>query len=185
MKALKITGVFVLVIILIVILFALVQPKEGHVERSVVIDAPVPVVFMEVNSFKNFNNWSPWAKMDPDARYTYEGPAAGVGAKISWDGKSSGKGSQWIEESVPGQRVKTGMAFEDFNGTFYGEYILQPEGSGTKLTWTYDGTNEGFSGKLAWLFMKGAVGTQYEDGLADLKHMLEKKPASEASAAAD
>lgn len=185
MKALKIAGVFVLVIILIVVLFTLVQPKEGHVERSVVIDAPVTVVFAEVNSFKNFNNWSPWAKMDPDAHYTYEGPEAGVGAKMLWDGRSSGKGALWIEESAANQRVKTGMTFEDLNNTFYGEYILQPEGPGTKVTWTCDGTNEGFSGKLMWLFMKGALGTQYEEGLTDLKHMLEKKPAAEAGTVTD
>lgn len=185
MKALKITGIFLLLIVVIVIIFTLVQPQEGHVERSIVIDAPVSTVFAEVNSFKNFNDWSPWAKMDPDAQYTYEGPETGVGAKMSWDGKSSGKGSQWIVESVPDQRVRNGISFEDFNGIFYSEYILQPEGSGTKLTWTHDGKNEGFSGKLMWLFMKGAVGTQYEEGLADLKRKLEKKSASEAHSETD
>jgi hypothetical protein len=185
MKALKITGIFLLVIVVIVVIFTLVQPPQGHVERSIVIEAPPSTVFAQVNSFRNFNSWSPWAKMDPDAQYTYEGPEAGVGAKMNWEGKSMGKGSQWIVESVPDQRVKNGLTFEDFDGTFYSEYRLQPEGSGTKLTWTYEGINDGFSRKFMWLFMKGALGTQYEEGLADLKHVIEKKPASKAHSEAD
>jgi hypothetical protein len=175
MKPLKVLGAALLLIILIVIIFTSVQPSKGYVERSVVINAPMHEVFSELNSFQNFTLWSPWAKMDANATYTYDGPANGVGAKMAWEGKSIGKGSQWIEESTLDKHIKNGINFEDLNGIFYAQYILAPEGSQTKLTWTYDGVNNGFFGKMRWLFMKGALGTQYEEGLHDLKYLIEKR----------
>jgi len=175
MKPLKVLGVAAVSVIVITIIFSFIQPDKGYVERSIVINAPVHEVFRELNSFQNFTLWSPWAKMDLNTKYTYDGPASGIGAKMFWEGKSIGKGSQWIEESIEDQRIKNVINFEDLNGVFYAQYIIQPEGTQTKLTWTYDGANNGFLGKMRWLFMKGALGTQYEEGLHDLKYLIEKR----------
>ncbi|HYG19144.1 MAG TPA: SRPBCC family protein [Ohtaekwangia sp.] len=174
MKSLRIVGIAVLLIAVIVVVFSLAQPGQGHVARSIVIDAPPATVFEVLADLKNFPAWSPWVAMDPEARYTYEGPASGVGAKMHWNGKALGKGSQWIEESVPGQRIKSVMDFREMNGFFYSIYTLEPDSSGVKVTWTYDGENKGFTGKMRWLFMKGGLSTQFEDGLKDLKRLIEK-----------
>jgi hypothetical protein len=92
-----------------------------------------------------------------------------------WEGKSIGKGSQWIEESVPNQRVKNVVNFDDLSGVFSLGYQLTPEGRGTKITWVYEGENVGFAGKFKWLFLKGPLNTQFEEGLHDLKYFIEKK----------
>lgn len=175
MKPLKVLGLAAFLVIVITVTFSFIQPDKGYVERSIMINAPAQEVFRELNSYQNFTLWSPWAKMDLNAKYTYDGPTSGTGAKMFWEGKSIGKGSQWIEESIPDQRIKNGINFEDLNGVFYAQYIIQPEGNQTKLTWTYDGVNNGFLGKMRWLFMKGALGTQYEEGLHDLKYLIEKR----------
>jgi hypothetical protein len=175
MKPLKVLGAAAFLVVVIVIVFTIIQPTKGYVERSVVINAPVKEVFRELNTYQNFTAWSPWAKMDAEAKYTYDGPSSGVGAKMAWEGNSIGKGSQWIEESVPDTRIKNGINFEDLNGVFYAQYMLEPQGEQTKLTWTYDGINNGFLGKMRWLFMKGALGKQYEEGLHDLKYLIEKR----------
>lgn len=177
MKALKIIGIIILAIILIGAIAAALQPSKGHVEKTIVINVPPSTVFAEVNAFKSFREWSPWAKMDPAATYTYEGPESGVGAKMNWSGEKVGKGSQWIEESVENQKVKNGLAFEGFGGTAYAEFVLTPEGDGTKVLWTYDGDNEGYSGKAMWMLMGPMLGGQYEQGLGDLKKYLESLPA--------
>lgn len=177
MKALKIIGIVLLSIIVILLVVVLIQPSQGHIEKSVVINAPASAVYAEVSSFKNFNAWSPWAKMDPQATYSIGEVPSGMGAKMSWDGKTIGKGSQWIEEAVENQRVKCGLAFEGFEGKAYAEFVLSPEGEGTKVTWTYDGDNVGMGGKAMWMMMKGALATQYEQGLNDLKQVIESKPA--------
>src|SRR5690349_23543107 len=100
MKFARILGIAAALIIVITIIFAFAQPDKGRTEKSIVINAPVETVFQEVNTYKSFTEWSPWAKMDDGVKYTYEGPESGIGAKMFWEGKSIGKGSQWIEESV-------------------------------------------------------------------------------------
>ncbi len=177
MKALKIIGIAIgglLVLIIVIGLAAvLMQPAQGHVEKSIVINAPASSVFPEVSDFKKFNVWSPWAKMDPEAKQTFEGAASSVGHKMAWDGPKTGAGSQWIEEIRENEYVKNGMKFGSSQTTFYNEFILTPEGEGTKVTWTYDGANEGLVGKAMWLVMGRMMNSQYEQGLNDLKQIVE------------
>lgn len=179
MKALKIIGIILLVIIAIGLVAVLMQPGQGHIEKSIVINAPASSVFAEVSDFQKFNAWSPWAKMDPEAKQTVEGAAASVGHKMSWDGPETGTGSQWTEEIRENEYVKNGMKFGGFESTMYNEFILTPEGEGTKITWTYDGANEGLSGKAMWLVMGSMLSNQYDQGLNDLKQIVESKTATE------
>ena len=179
MKVLKIIGIFLLVVIAIGLVAVLLQPGQGRIEKSIVINAPASSVFAEVSDFEKFNVWSPWAKMDPEAKQTVEGSAASIGHKMAWDGPKTGNGSQWTEEIRENEYVKNGMKFGGMNVTVYNEFILSPAGDGTKVTWTYDGANEGFSGKAMWLVMGSMLGNQYEEGLKDLKQIVESKPATQ------
>ncbi len=177
MKVLKIIGIILLVIVVIGGIVVLMQPAKGHLEKSIVINVPPSTVYRELNSFKSFKSWSPWAKMDPAANYVFEGPETGVGAKMSWDGEKVGKGSQWIEESVENQKIRNALAFEGFDGKAYADFLIAPEGQGTALTWTYDGDNNGLMGKVGWLFMGGMMDGWYTQGLNDMKSYLEGIPA--------
>lgn len=145
------------------------------------INAPASTIFPHLNNMKSFAAWSPWSKMDPNAKQTFEGAEAGVGAKMNWDGESMGKGSQGVEESVENERVKTGLSFEGMEGNAWAEFKLSPEGNGTKVIWTYDGENIGLGGKAMWAMMGMMLGGQYEDGLKDLKQLVENSPATEPS----
>jgi hypothetical protein len=181
MKALKIVGFVLIGILALAFAFVLIQPSKGHVEKSIVINAPASAIFPHLNNLKSFTAWSPWSKMDPEAKQTFEGPEAGVGAKMNWDGEIMGKGSQWVEESVENERVKTGLSFEGMEGKIWAEFKLSPEGNGTKVIWTYDGENIGLGGKAMWATMGMMLGGQYEDGLKDLKQLVENSPATEPS----
>ncbi len=176
-KAVRIIGLVVLGIIVLLTIAIIVQPSSGHVEESIVINAAPPVVFAHVNSLKKMNAWSPWAKMDPEATFVYEGPEEGVGAKMTWSGAKIGKGSQWVESSEVNARVRNGLTFDGYDGTSYAEIVLTPEDNATKVTWTYDGQNAGMSGKAMWLIMKSALSTQFSQGLKDLKTVVESSPA--------
>jgi carbon monoxide dehydrogenase subunit G len=177
MKALKIIGIILAAIIVIILAAVFMQPAKGHVEKSVTINAPASAIFPHMNDLKKFVVWSPWSKMDPTAKQTFEGAVAGVGAKMAWDGPVTKTGSQWIVESVENERVKTGLAFGGEEGQSWSEFKLSPEGNGTKVIWTFDGENKGFAGKAMWLVMNPMLGSQFEDGLKDLKTLVESAPA--------
>lgn len=72
----------------VLIVVVAVQPDEMKVTRSAKMAAPPARVFAEVNDYHKWEAWSPWAKLDPNAKTTFEGPDAGTGAKFSWSGNS-------------------------------------------------------------------------------------------------
>src|SRR5687768_3897133 len=101
MKVLKIVGIVILAIIAIAVVSVAVMSPRSHMERSTIIQAQPAAVYEELISFQNFNTWSPWATIDPEAKYTFEGPPSGAGAKMRWesDNENLGDGSQWIIET--------------------------------------------------------------------------------------
>jgi hypothetical protein len=181
MKVLKIIGIIVVIILVIIISLVLFLPPHAHIERSIVINAKPSQVFNQLNSFKNFNTWSPWAALDPNTKYEFSGPETGVGAFMSWssENKNVGTGTQKIVESEPDSHLKNEMTFADFDGKAYAEFILVPEGDATKVTWTYDGDMSGIA-KIFGLMMDKMLGPSYEQGLSKLKEVVESKPAEPA-----
>src|ERR1700730_16036842 len=72
--------IILIVLAAIVIVFAAVvamQPSEFRSVRSATIAAPASDVFAQVNDFHNWDAWSPWAKIDPAMKQTFEGAPAG------------------------------------------------------------------------------------------------------------
>ncbi len=173
-KVLKILAVTVGVFFIIV----LAQPCEFKVSRSITIHAPVAAIFTQVNDHHNWMNWSPFTKLDPDAKFSYEGPIAGEGAIIHWAGNSQmGVGTSTITESIPGKRVRFQLDFvKPMAGTDMAEFTFRPSGNATEVTWTMEGENS-FIGKSMNLIMncKKMVGEQFEQGLGNLKSLVEKR----------
>jgi carbon monoxide dehydrogenase subunit G len=171
----KILIVLVLIIVVLVGVVAM-QPAEFRVTRSATIAAPPAVVFEQVNDFHKWNDWSPWAKLDPNAKNTFEGPAAGMGAKFAWSGNNEvGEGSMTITKSKPSERILMDLVFvKPFAGTCVTEFTFKPDGAGTAVTWSMSGRNN-FIAKAVGLFMNcdKMVGEQFEKGFANLKTLVE------------
>src|ERR1051325_293703 len=99
MKILKKIGIAILSLIVLLVVISFFLPGNMNVERSVVINAPAPVVFDQVNTLKNWEQWSPWQMMDSTMKITYSGPASGKGAGYSWTSKDMGVGTMTLTES--------------------------------------------------------------------------------------
>ena len=177
MKLLKWTlGTLILLGVLLV-LGSLLLPARTHVERSITIQRPPAEVFATLNSFRRFNEWSPWFAADPQAKYTYEGPVESVGAGMRWSGNQAvGTGSQRITESQAPTRVVVAL---DFGGhPSVATYTLAAEGAGaTRLTWSFD-IEHGYNPMSRWfgLLFDRMMGPDYERGLSKLKSLLETAP---------
>ncbi len=171
----KILLVLVALVLVFVVVVAL-QPSEFHVERSVAVNAAPADVFAEVNDFHKWDAWSPWAKLDPNAKVTFEGPEAGEGQVMTWAGNSEvGAGKMTLVESKPDELVKTKVDFtEPFEGTSMSQFTFAPKGDQTEVTWSMDDEHS-FIEKAMCLVMNGKkmVGEQMEKGLAQLKELAE------------
>lgn len=168
-----------MVVAVIVVLFVIVvalQPADFRVTRTANISTSAPVVFALVNDLHEWEAWSPWEKMDPALKKTFEGPSAGTGARYSWAGnKKVGEGRMTITESRPGELIRIKLEFlKPFKATNTTEFSFKPRGDQTVVTWSMSGTNN-FMGKAMRLFtdMDRMVGSQFETGLAQMKSVAE------------
>src|SRR3954462_3002240 len=120
-------GVLVVVLVIIVAL----QPAQYSVARSAVIAAPPAEVFAQVNDFHNWEAWSPWAKLDPAARNSFEGPSAGAGAIFKWSGNDKvGEGTMTLTESHPNDLIRIKLDFvKPFEDTSTTEFTFKPDRS--------------------------------------------------------
>lgn len=166
-----------------------VLKDEVTVSRDIVIDRPAKVVFKTVNSMHNFNQWSPWPKMDPDAEFIFSGPKFGVGSQMSWSGNQSiGSGVQTIVETVENQQVKTKTVFKSKdNAVSYTTYQLTPVSEDkTRVEWIYETDFDGdIIGRYVGNMLDGMLGPQYEQGLQKLKEVIESQPVYDFSAVSE
>jgi uncharacterized protein YndB with AHSA1/START domain len=176
MKLLKkiVLGFVILVAVLLGIGFLL--PAKYKVERSVVIQAPVEVVFDQVNDLKKNEAWSPWK--DPTMKITYSENTVGKGAVSSWESKDMGNGSQTIEASVPNQSITTYLDFKEM-GHANAHWTFVQEGEGVKVTQAMTG-DQGMNPVKRYfgLMMDKMIGSHFETGLASLKRVSEERAAA-------
>jgi len=177
MKILRGVLIALLVLIGLFVLGGFLLPQQSSFTRSIVIDRPQSEVFQILNGFAEFNEWSPWHDLDPNAAYEYTGPATGVGAMMAWSSEdpSVGKGSQRISEVTAPNRVNVELAFEGQDPAL-SWYELTADGPTTQVVWGFS-TDFGSNpiNRYFGLLIEDFVGADYERGLQQLKQYAESK----------
>src|SRR5947208_2130442 len=152
------------------------QPSEFRIARTATVTASAPDVFAQVNDFRNWEAWSPWAKLDPAAKSTFEGPPAGQGAVFNWSGNDKiAEGRMTLTESRPVELVRIRVDFvKPFAGTSTSEFAFKPDGNQTAVTWSSSGQHN-FISKAMCMFvsMDKMIGGDMERGLAQMKLVAE------------
>jgi Polyketide cyclase / dehydrase and lipid transport len=152
------------------------QPDDLRVSRSITISAPAELAFAQINDLRKWQEMSPYATDDPAAKYTFGGPAAGVGASVDWAGNAKiGTGRMTITESRPSELVR--FKFEFFKPwycTNTTDFIFRSTGPGTEVTWAMSMKNN-FIAKASGLVMNmdKLMGENFEAGLVNLKNLAE------------
>ena len=172
----------ILILIAFVVIVALIlaarKPDHFTVTRTGTIAAPASAIFPHVDNLHKWDAWSPWAKLDPNAKNSFEGPESGVGAKMSWAGNNKvGVGSMTISESQPNDYIRFKLEFlKPMKASNTAEFAFKQDGDQTIVTWSMSGTNN-LMAKIFGLFMDcdKMVGGQFEQGLAALKSIVEPK----------
>ena len=174
---LKTLLLIVLAAIVLVLAYAATRPDTFRVERSAQIQAPPARLFPLINDLHAFNTWNPYEKKDPAIKGTYGAVTAGLGATYAWESKEVGVGQMQIESVVPDASVAMRLTFiKPFSAVNQVNFTLAPAGDGTRVTWTMEGRLN-YVAKLMHLFfnMDSMVGKDFEDGLANLKTLAERR----------
>lgn len=160
------------------VLVVSLQKSQFTITRSIDINAQSAAIYPQISYFQNWTRWSPWAQMDPDTKYVYEGPEGQTGSSMSWSGNAQvGEGKMTITESADQQFIKIKLEFikpmQATNTTLFSFEPGSAEGS-TKVTWAMAGRRS-FMEKAVNLVLDldKFVGGDFERGLEQLKQISE------------
>jgi len=158
---------------------ALFLKKSYSVEREINIDRTKSDVFDYIKYLKNQDNYSRWAKMDPQMEKSYRGIDGTVGFISAWDSQNDnvGQGEQEISKIIEGERIEYELRFiKPFKSTSPAYMRIQTSHDNkTKVVWGMSGTMP-YPMNLMMLFMnlEKMLNEDLDIGLRNLKAELEK-----------
>lgn len=166
-----------LCLVLLVFIMAQVAPKIYEVSRSVTINKSAQEVFTYLKYLKNQNEWSVWAKKDPNMKKEFVGTDGQVGFISKWEGgKGVGGGEQEIVGITEGKRIDTHLRFlKPFKSTSDAFMMVKPIAPAkTEVIWGFKGKNT-FPMSIFTMItsMDKMIGKDFEEGLSSLKTKLE------------
>ncbi|RTZ58916.1 MAG: hypothetical protein DSZ32_06220 [Gammaproteobacteria bacterium] len=184
MRIIRRIMVAMLALLVLLVVIGLFLPQQSTMRRDILIKAAPEQIYAVLEKPREFNNWSPWAGIDPNAKYEFYGPERGVGAAMRWSSKDPhvGVGGSKIIEVDPNRRIRVELDFGD-QGINWSEYRLRPEGHATRVVWEFE-MHAGMNPIQRWfgLMIDKLVGPSYEEGLRNLKALVEKRAAEPAGA---
>jgi hypothetical protein len=159
------------------------QSDAWYVQRSATMRAAPEAVFSQLDDFRRWQAWSPWADLDPQAQVRFEGPERGPGAVFSWNGNDQiGEGRMTILETQPPLWLRCKLQFvRPMPDESLVEFTVIPRGEEVLVRWSMHGEHPNLLSKLFCMVMNldGMIGPDYERGLARLKAVVEKPPLQE------
>ncbi len=180
MRIIKKILVVLVVLIALVFITALFIKDEFAVKREITINRGNDEVFEYIKRLKNQNNFSVWAQKDPEMKKTFKGTDGTIGFISRWESNNDevGQGEQEITKIVEGKRLEFDLRFKkpmEANNQAYMNTIPLAKNK-TKVEWGFSGKmNYPMNFMLLFMDMDKLVGKDFQEGLSNLKVILEEK----------
>lgn len=166
-------------LVLLILVLALIAPREYKIYRDVVINKPKAEVFDYIRYLKNQKNYNYWVMIDPAKKEEFRGTDGTVGFVYAWNGnKQAGEGAQEIKNIVEGERVEVEIRFvRPFAGTSQTPFTVEEIAPGqTKVNWEMTSTmSYPMNAMQLFINMDKMLGKELEKSLEKLKSILEKE----------
>ena len=174
--------IFLYILLAIVVVFSILTyaaPKKYDVSRSIVIDKPLSEVFEYLKLVENQNIWSPWKKRDPEMKQFQTGIDGTIGFVNKWesDHKEVGAGEQEITAIVYNDRIDSELRFfkpwKSLSDAFF--IVREIEPTQTEEVWGFSGSHSVPLNVMMLMYnIDKVVGKDFDEGLQDLKQVLER-----------
>jgi hypothetical protein len=174
MKFLKILVFIVVILVAIVLIGALIAPKEFGGSSEIVIQKPKQEVYDYIKLLDNQENYGTWHQMDPKMKTFKEGTDGTVGYVYRWESEKFmvGNGKQVITHLEDGKRMESDLFFEDSEDPAKSVISVEDQGPHqTMVKWKVVGKSP-----YPWNFMNlfFNMDKSFQEGLSNLKSQLEK-----------
>ena len=180
-KILLAIAALIVLLVAAVVILAFTVSGDYKVEREVTINRPNSDVFAYVKKLKNQRYWGTWFKKDPAMKQEFKGEDGYVGFVSAWKSENPevGEGEQEIKKIIEGAQFDTELRFiRPFTST--NQALLTTEATGassTKVRWVFTGSMpRPMNIMMLMMDMDKEVGKDFEEGLSNLKQILETPP---------
>ncbi len=178
MKALKIIGIIVGLLIAIFLIVPIFLANQVTISSHTTIQAKPVTIFHEVSTLTNWSHWSPFHAADTAMVSEFTGPERGVGATMTWLSKTLGDGQLVIAECKPYTYIQNNISFQPDNGTARGEWNFEETPDGVSVTWTTTMPDLKYPmGRYMGLLSGMMMDPFMASGLSKLKSYCESLPA--------
>lgn len=165
-------------LIALILIIAALSKKNFAVERSIIVNKPVSETFDFLSSLETQNKWSKWSLIDPEMKIAYIGTDKTIGFISRWESKHKqvGEGEQEIKKLIANQRIETELRFLKPMKSIANAYFTLVEAgeNQTKVAWGFTSTTPWpFNAFMLFFNMENAVGKDFEEGLGNMKKMIE------------
>ena len=156
--------------------------KDGKfdVAKTKTLEAPVSMLFANVNDFRNWEEWGPWKEEDSSLQFIFPDTTAGVGGSYSWTSEIMGNGGLRTLAAVEDTSLDQEITFDTPLGESVSNVYWQfsPSESGTDVTWGMKGEHS-FLEKVFMAFQsedfESTMLTMYDKGLTNLEETIQKE----------
>lgn len=177
MKAVRYTLGFLLLLVLLIIGLALLQPNHYSVSRSILIKAAPEKIYSLIATPRSWKNWSVWNQRDPAMQMQFSGPDSGQNAAWEWKSKTQGNGGMRFTSAIANRELAYELHFEGMGKPSTGTLRIEKTGDGCTVLWDMQGSTEGnLMMKLFQPFMDRMVGSDFDAGLKNLRKIVEQAP---------
>lgn len=168
----------VICLALLVFIMSSIAPKSYKVERKIKIDRPLEEVYKYLHLLRNQDHWAKWYRLDPEMKKEYKGEDGKIGFQSAWesDHKKVGAGQQTITSLEDNKAIYTKLEFYKPFKSESDAYIKTEKVNEetTEVFWGFTGEmNPPMNMMLLFMNMEKQVGSDFEEGLARLKEVLE------------
>lgn len=176
MKALKIIGIIIGVLVAAILIIPLFVSSPAMVSASIEIALEPEQIFPSVASFDGRDKWDPWLTADSTASATIKSKKAYVGSNYTWEGVAVGTGRMEVISVRENAYIESHLWFGDVEEPALVEWNFQQVDGGTQVVWTFTQDTKYPIGKLGMIFGKMFLEKSFNTGLEQLKVVMEANP---------
>ena len=173
--------VSLVIVFVLAVLVGVILPSHGHIERTVEVSSPLRQIYDSIDTFRRFPEWAAQRRIDPQTKFTFEGPESGQGAKVAWQSAAPqvGNGSLTIATAEQDSKVTMTLdnAWSGENKAYTITLAPAQNGKTVNINWAYDAD---YGWNLIWryagLYIHGDPATQIQLSLSDIAAMLATFP---------
>lgn len=176
MKALKVIGIIVGVLVAAILIVPLFISSPAVVRASIEINLEPEQIFPSVASFDNRTEWDPWLTTDSTASADIKTMTGYVGSTYSWEGEALGTGKMEVISVKENEYISSNLWFGEVEEPALVEWTFDQVDGGTQVVWSFTQETKYPMGKLGMLFGAMFLEKSFITGLEQLKEVMEANP---------